>query len=346
MKKTDILSYNEQELEKFVVMIGEKKFRSKQIFDWLHNKNVREFSEMKNISKQTIEKLQELTYIPKLNIDSKLESKEDGTVKYLFELKDGNYIESVFMKYKHGNAVCVSTQVGCKMGCTFCASTVNGFVRNLTAGEMLGQIYEIQKDTGERVSNIVLMGSGEPLDNLEEVLKFIENINSESGLNISQRSITLSTCGLIDKIYELEEKKLKINLAVSLHATNQTTREQIMPIAITNPLEELLKACKHYGDVTKRRVTFEYALIHGVNDSVMQANELGRKIKGSLSHVNLIPVNKVTENNYEKSNNRAIKDFANILKSMGIEVTIRRELGSDINAACGQLRNSKVQNRG
>ncbi len=299
---------------------------------------------MKNISKQTIAKLDELSYIPKLSIETKQVSKEDGTIKYLFELRDGEYIESVFMKYNHGNAVCISTQVGCKMGCTFCASTVNGFFRNLTVGEMLGQIYEIQKDTGERVSNVVLMGSGEPLDNFDNVLKFIENINSENGLNISQRSITLSTCGLIDKIYELAEMKLKINLAVSLHATNQTTRASIMPIANKYMLDELLQACKYYGDMTKRRVTFEYALIHGVNDSNVQANELGRKVKGSLSHVNLIPVNKVSENNYEKSKSKAIKDFANILKSMGVEATIRRELGSDINAACGQLRNSKMQN--
>ncbi len=342
MKKTDILSFNQEELVKFVNTLGEKKFRADQIFDWLHNKNVSSFEEMKNISKATIAKLDELTYIPKLVIEDKLVSNEDGTVKYLFELKDGNYVESVFMKYKHGNAVCISTQVGCKMGCTFCASTVNGFIRNLTAGEMLGQIYEIQKDTGERVSNVVLMGSGEPLENFENVIKFIENVNSEKGLNISQRSITLSTCGLVDKMYELAEMKLKINLAVSLHATNQETRESIMPIARKFELDELLKACKYYGDVTKRRVTFEYALIHGVNDSVIQANELGRKIKGSLSHVNLIPVNKVSENNFEKSKSRAIKDFANILKSMGIEATIRRELGSDINAACGQLRNSKI----
>ncbi len=342
MKKTDILSYNQEELEKFILMLDEKKFRADQIFDWLHSKNVSSFEEMKNISKSTIAKLDELTYIPKLAIDDKLVSQEDGTVKYLFELKDGNYVESVFMKYNHGNAVCISTQVGCKMGCTFCASTVNGFIRNLTPGEMLGQIYEIQKDTGERVSNVVLMGSGEPLENFENVIKFIENANSDKGLNISQRSITLSTCGLVDKMYELAEMKLKINLAVSLHATNQETRESIMPIANKYQLDELLKACKYYGDLTKRRVTFEYALIHGVNDSVIQANELGRKIKGSLSHVNLIPVNKVSESNFEKSKNRAIKDFANILKSMGIEVTIRRELGSDINAACGQLRNSKI----
>ncbi len=341
MKKIDILSLNEEELEKFIVTLDEKKFRAKQIFDWLHNKNVTSFSEMKNISKQSIEKLEELCYIPKLIIDTKQVSKEDGTVKYLFELKDGEYIESVFMKYNHGNAVCVSTQVGCKIGCTFCASTVNGFVRNLTPGEMLGQIYEIQKDTGERVSNIVLMGSGEPLDNFENVLKFIENINSEKGLNVSQRSITLSTCGLVDKIYELADMKLKINLAVSLHSANQLTRETIMPIAKKYMLDELLKACKYYGDMTKRRVTFEYALIHGVNDNVINANELGRKVKGSLSHVNLIPVNKVSENNYEKSKSKSIKDFANILKSMGVEVTVRRELGSDINAACGQLRNSK-----
>lgn len=345
MKKLDILAFNEEELEKFVLSLDEKKFRAKQIYDWLHNKNVKDFEEMKNISKATIEKLKDLTYIPKLSIDNKLVSTEDGTVKYLFELKDGKYIESVFMEYNHGNAVCISTQVGCKMGCTFCASTIGGLERNLEVGEMLGQIYEIQKDCGKRVSNVVLMGSGEPLDNFDNVLKFIEIINSEKGLNISQRNITLSTCGLVDKIYELAEKKLKINLAVSLHATNQETRENIMPIARKYELNELLKACKHYGDTTKRRVTFEYALINEVNDSIMQANELGRKIKGSLSHINLIPVNKVSENDFEKSKSRAIKDFANILKSMGIETTVRRELGSDINAACGQLRNTKI-NRG
>lgn len=343
MNKIDIRSLNLEEMTELILKIGESKFRSKQVFDWLNNKMISNFEEMNNLPKNMKEKLKEETEISKVEIYEKLESEIDGTVKYLFKLGENTIIESVFMKYEHGNTVCISSQAGCRMGCSFCASTINGLDRNLTAGEMLAQVYEIQKDMNERISNIVVMGSGEPLENFENLIKFIEIVNAKEGLNISQRNITVSTCGLIDKMEELKKLNLQINLAVSLHAPNDKIRDSIMPINKKYSVDELISASKKYANETKRRITYEYALIKGVNDSQKTANELGKKIKNSLCHVNLIPVNNVDENNFEKSNKTNIYDFMNILKSLGISVTIRRELGSDINGACGQLRKKRLE---
>lgn len=345
MAKPDLRSMTTDELQVVVCELGEPKFRAKQIFEWLHKKNVNTFDEMTNISKSMREKLAEKYKISNLKIVEKKESK-DGTVKYLFALDNDNIIESVFMRYSFGNAVCVSSQAGCRMGCSFCASTLNGLEYNLLAGEILEQVYEIQKDTGERVSNVVLMGSGEPLDNYGNVLKFIRLINDENGLDIGQRHITLSTCGLAEKILLLKEEDLQITLAVSLHAPNDEIRQSIMPVAKKYSMDELLNACKNYADTTKRRVTFEYALIKDVNDSIECAKELSHRLKNMLCHVNLIPVNDVKERNYKRSSETAIQDFADYLNSKGIETTVRRKLGSDINAACGQLRRGYLKNRG
>lgn len=343
MNKIDIRSLNLEEMTELILKIGESKFRSKQVFDWLNNKMISDFEEMNNLPKNMKERLKEETEISKVEIYEKLESEIDGTVKYLFKLGENTILESVFMKYEHGNTVCISSQAGCRMGCSFCASTINGLDRNLTAGEMLAQVYEIQKDMNERISNIVVMGSGEPLENFENLIKFIEIVNAKEGLNISQRNITVSTCGLIDKMEELKKLNLQINLAVSLHAPNDKIRDSIMPINKKYSVDELISASKKYANETKRRITYEYALIKDVNDSQKTANELGKKIKNSLCHVNLIPVNNVDENNFEKSNKTNIYDFMNILKSLGISVTIRRELGSDINGACGQLRKKRLE---
>ncbi len=319
---------------------GEQTFRAKQIFDWLHHKHITEIDDMTNLPKSLREKLKKYCYIDGVKQVKKLVSEIDGTTKYLFEIKDNLVIESVLMKYNYGNTACISTQAGCRMGCQFCASTLDGVERNLTAGEMLSQIYEIQKDSGERVSNVVLMGSGEPLDNYTNVIRFIQLANDEKGLHLGQRHITLSTCGLVENIYRLLELDLQITLAVSLHAPNDTIRQSIMPIAKKYSMEELLKACKQYSDATKRRITFEYALMKGVNDSDSCAEELASKLHHMLCHVNLIPVNEVKERNYNKSTEQQVQRFAQILQQKGIEVTVRRKLGSDIEAACGQLRRS------
>ena len=268
----------------------------------------------------------------------KLVSQKDGTRKYLFALENGSVIESVLMKYEYGNTVCISTQAGCRMGCQFCASTLDGVERSLTAGEMLSQVYEIQKDCGERVSGVVLMGSGEPLDNYENVLKFLRLINDRKGQNMGQRHITLSTCGLIDKIYELAEENLQITLAVSLHAPNDGIRNSIMPISRANPMDTLLSACRAYAEKTKRRITFEYAMMQGVNDSDACARELAGRLRHMLCHVNLIPVNDVKERAFVKSSDERVRRFAAILQDNSVETTVRRRLGSDIDAACGQLR--------
>lgn len=317
------------------------KFRAKQIFKWV-NKGVIRFEEMTDLSKGLQEKLAERAYICGTEILEIKSSDKDGTKKYLFKLRDGNIIESVLMRYKHGNSVCVSTQVGCRMGCTFCASTLDGMVRNLSAGEILGQILDIQNDIGERVSNIVLMGSGEPLDNFEEVVKFLDIVNDKDGLNVSHRHITLSTCGIVPKIYELADLKYQITLAISLHSADNNERTELMPINKGYPIEALLDACDYYATTTGRRITFEYALILGKNDQEIKAKELAKRLKGRLCHVNLIPINPVEERGYEASDNQSIEKFKNILKRAGIETTVRRELGSDINAACGQLRKSHL----
>ena len=336
--KADLRSMTPEELQKEMESIGEAKFRVKQIFRWLHVKYAENFEEMTDLSENLRNKLNDNYIIGGVKIVRKLVSKEDNTTKYLFELENNYIIESVFMQYSYGNTVCISTQAGCRMGCTFCASTLDGVEKSLTPAEMLAQIYAIEKDKGEKVSGVVLMGSGEPLDNYENVLKFIKLINCKDGKNMGQRHITLSTCGLIDKMYELADEQLQITLAVSLHAPNDEIRNRIMPISRAYPMEKLLEACRHYAEKTKRRITFEYALIKGVNDSAENARELASRLKGLLCHVNLIPVNDVKERNYVRSTNESIKKFEEILISRNIETTVRRKLGSDIDAACGQLR--------
>lgn len=338
MCKRDLLSLNVEEIENYILNIGEKKFRAVQIFNWLHQKNITNIDLMTNISENLKQKLKEDFVLNCVKMTEKFTSKQDNTTKYLFEIQNNNIIESVLMKYSYGNAVCVSSQAGCKMGCSFCASAIEGLERNLTAGEIASQIYEIQKDSGERVSNVVIMGSGEPFDNYENVIQFINIINSSQGINIGQRHITVSTCGIVDKIYDLSELKLQITLAISLHAPNDEIRKRIMPIANKYSIEDLIKSAKYYAEKTKRRVTYEYALISGINDSKQCALELSSRLKGSLCHVNLIPVNDVKEKSYIKSSDDVIKNFAEILTKNNIETTIRRKLGSDINAACGQLR--------
>lgn len=345
MEKTDILSMTENELCAFIETIGEKKFRGKQIFKWLHQKHKTVFSEMTDLSEVLRRKLDEYCCINSVEKIDCLISKADNTRKYLFRTKNGNIIESVCMKYSYGNAVCVSSQAGCRMGCKFCASALNGLERSLTSGEMLSQVYEISKDTGEKISHIVIMGSGEPMDNYDNVLSFLKIINSPNGENISHRHITLSTCGLTEGIERLKLERLQITLAVSLHAPNDEIRKKTMPVANKYKIDELIKCAADYAESTKRRVTFEYALISGVNDSDENALELAGRLKGKLFHVNLIPVNDVSERNYIKSNGKRIRHFADILSSKGIEVTVRRELGSDINAACGQLRAGYMRNK-
>lgn len=340
----NILDLDLQELKQWMKENGEKEFRAKQVIDWIY-KEVWSFSEMSNLSKATIEKLEKSFYIGIPEIIETYSSKREDTRKHLFLLKDGNVIESVVMKYKHGNSICVSTQIGCKMGCKFCASTIGGIVRNLTSGEILGQIIKAQSELKERISNVVLMGSGEPLDNFENVLKFIYDVNSEHGLNIGQRHITLSTCGIVPKIKKLADLNLQITLAISLHAPSDEIRKQTMPIANAYTVKELLEACDYYIEKTNRRITFEYALVKGFNDTKENAEELSKILKGMLCHVNLIPINEINESTLKKSNMEEINKFKDILMKNGIETTIRREMGLDINAACGQLRRSYLEKK-
>lgn len=316
------------------------KFRAKQVYSWVQEKSVESFDEMTNLSKDLREKLAESYSLYNCKINTKLVSKIDDTVKYLFELHDGEYVESVVMKYKYGYSICISTQVGCKMGCTFCASAIGGFVRNLEAGEMLSEIFTAQNDLNVKINHLVLMGTGEPLDNYDNVVRMLELLTDEKGQNMSMRHISLSTCGIVPKIYDLADKKLGLTLSVSLHAPNNTIRSNSMPINHKYDIEELLKACKYYAQTTNRRISFEYAMIKGVNDSDDCAFELANKLKGILCHVNLIPVNNVRETNFVKSSVERQKRFIDILASRGITATVRRTLGSDINASCGQLRAS------
>lgn len=336
--KIDIKSLNFNELKAFVEEIGEKAFRAKQIYEWIHVKNVDSFDEMTNLSKNFRELLKDKSYLTVLRKEEVQVSKIDGTRKYLFSLSDGNVIESVLMRYKHGNSVCISSQVGCRMGCRFCASTLDGLVRGLTPAEMIDQIYQIGKDIGERISNVVVMGTGEPMDNFDNLIKFIEILTDENGINISQRNLTVSTCGIVPKIKELADKKLSITLALSLHASNQEKRKELMPVANKYDIEDVIEACKYYFDVTGRRITFEYSLVGGVNDTDLDAKELSNLIKGMNCHVNLIPVNPIKERDYVQSNSNVITAFKNKLEKNGINVTIRREMGRDIDGACGQLR--------
>jgi len=330
-----------EELEQFVIGNNQPKYRAKQVFQWLHA-GVKSFDEMTNLPKEFRKQLHEMSFISTVKIVEKYESKLDGTIKYLLEIMDGNYIECVIMRYKHGITICISTQVGCRMGCSFCASTIGGLVRHLSAGEILDEVIFIQKDIGERISNIVLMGIGEPLDNYENVIRFLKNVNNPLGINIGYRHISLSTCGLVDGIMKLSEESMPITLSISLHAPNDHIRNMIMPVSRQYSMDELLEACRIYAERTKRRITFEYAMISGINDSLENAKELGNRIQGILCHVNLIPVNKIEERQYTKSTEEQINLFKAQLERMGIPTTVRRELGSDINASCGQLRRKRV----
>lgn len=340
----NILDFKLEELKEWLISKEEKAFRAKQIFNWIYDKFIFEFNDMKNIPEKTKELLSDNFHIGVPKIIKKLVSQDNNTYKFLFEYKDGNIIESVVMKYKHGNSICVSTQVGCRMGCKFCASTLDGVIRNLTSGEILSQILVAQKEIGERISNVVLMGgSGEPLDNFENVTKFLDLVTSDTTLNIGQRHITLSTCGIVPKIKELADKEYNITLAISLHAPEDLLRKEMMPIANKYSIKDLMEACDYYIDKTNRRITFEYALVKGKNDSIKEAKKLGELLKGKLCHINLIPVNEIKENSYKKSTSKNIESFGSILKENGgVETTIRREMGADINAACGQLRRSYV----
>ena len=343
MEKKDIASYSFEELQEEMLAIGEKGFRSRQIYSWIHEKLVDDFEEMTNLQKTLRQKLEAAYEIRRVEMEKRQISKIDGTNKFLFCLKDGNMVESVLMKYKHGNSVCISSQVGCRMGCRFCASTLDGLERNLTPSEMLRQVYQIQKITGERVSNIVIMGTGEPLDNYDNFLKFIHMVSDEHGLNISQRNITASTCGIVPNIRRLAEEKLQITLALSLHGSNQEKRRSLMPVANKYELHEVLEACDYYFEKTGRRITFEYSLVHGVNDTPEDAKELMGILKDRNCHLNLIPVNPIKERNYEKPDKKSAENFKNKLEKNGINVTIRREMGSDIDGACGQLRRKTMQ---
>lgn len=343
MEKKDIKSLYLPELEQEIRELGDKPFRAKQIYQWLHEKLVTDFDQMSNLSKGLRERLKEHFVLTALQpVDVKI-SRIDGTRKYLFRLADGNVIESVWMQYHHGNSVCISSQVGCRMGCRFCASTLDGLERNLTASEMLDQIYRIQALTGERVSNIVIMGSGEPMDNYDNVVRFVRMISDEHGLNISQRNITISTCGIVPGIRKLTQENLQVTLALSLHAPNDEVRRTLMPVANSFALKDVLEACREYFDKTGRRLTFEYSLVSGVNDNLQEAKALVDLLKGMHGHVNLIPVNPIKERDYVQSSQKAIQEFKNYLEKHGINATVRREMGRDINGACGQLRKSFLE---
>ena len=334
---TDIKSMNLAEMSAYFKELGEPAFRAKQVFQWLH-RGVSSFDEMTNLSKALREKLAAACVLCPPRVERKQVSAQDGTIKYLWRLGDGNCIETVLMRYHHGNTVCISSQVGCRMGCAFCASTLGGKIRDLTPAEMVDQVLFTQLDSGVPVSNIVLMGIGEPLDNFDTVLRFLELVNSPEGLNIGMRHISLSTCGIVDKIYDLADRKYQLTLSVSLHAPNDAIRSRTMPINNRWNIGELLQACKYYGAKTGRRISFEYALIQGVNDTDACALELAGRLKGILAHVNLIPVNDVTGTGYRKSRIEQQKRFVSLLESRGIPATVRRTLGSDIEASCGQLR--------
>lgn len=334
----DLKSMTLNELEQYIVELGEPKFRAKQIYEWMHVKLIRDLDEMVNVPKALKEKLITNNEFISVKEVERFVSKIDGTSKFLFELYDGSIIESVLMQYKHGYSVCISSQVGCRMGCRFCASTLGGLERSLKPSEMLDQIYSIQKVTKHRISNVVVMGTGEPFDNYDNLLRFIEILTNEKGLNISQRNITVSTCGIVPKIMELADKQLAITLAISLHSPNDEMRKQLMPIANKYTIAEIIEACKYYYLNTNRRITFEYSLVAGVNDMPEHARMLADLLNGMNCHVNLIPVNPIKERNYQQSSVDSIQKFKNLLEKYRINVTIRREMGRDIQAACGQLR--------
>lgn len=334
----DIKSLTMDLLKDALQEMGEKPFRAKQLYDWMHVKLAADYEEMTNISANLKEKCREKCYYTKLQLVQVQESKLDGTRKFLFGLRDGNVVESVWMKYKHGNSVCISSQVGCRMGCRFCASTLDGLERNLTASEMLEQIYAITRYTGERVSNVVVMGTGEPMDNYDNLLRFLKLLTDENGLNISQRNVTVSTCGLVPNMRRLAQEKLQITLALSLHATTDEKRRALMPIANRYSIAELMEVCDYYFQQTGRRITFEYSLVGGVNDTDQDAMELTKLAKPLCCHINLIPVNPIKERDYVQSEAQRVQAFKNKLERNKINVTIRREMGRDIDGACGQLR--------
>ena len=336
-EKIDIKSMYLDELTDYVKAIGLPAFRAKQLFSWVHEKYVGDTDSMTNLTKDMREKIKEDGFVV-LKEETRQVSKKDGTVKFLYKLYDGQMIETVFMRYSYGNSICISSQAGCRMGCRFCASTIGGLVRNLSASEMLEQVYATMRLTGERISNIVIMGTGEPLDNYDNVIRFIRLITDEKGYNLSMRNITMSTCGIVPKIDELADEKLAITLAISLHAPNDEKRRSLMPIAEKYSIKEILDACKRYFDIKGRRISFEYSLVKGQNDSKEDALELAELLKGQNCHVNLIPVNSIEERNFEKGDNNSIQNFKLVLEKNSINVTIRRSVGSDIDAACGQLR--------
>lgn len=342
METLDIKSLYEEELAQELKTLGLPAFRAKQIFEWLHVKLATSYDEMTNLPKDLRETLKDKYPIIALEEADALHSETDGTIKYLFRLKDDRVIESVLMKYHHGNSVCISSQVGCRMGCKFCASTIGGKERDLLPSEMLDQIYRIQALSGERVSNIVVMGTGEPLDNYDNVIRFLRLITSEKGLNISARNITVSTCGIPDQIRAFAKEGLPVTLALSLHAPNNEVRKQLMPVASKYDLKEVMDAFLYYYEKTGRRLTFEYSLVNGINDEEEHAKELSKLVKGINCHINLIPVNPIKERDYRKSEGSKIQNFKFILEKNRINVTIRREMGADINAACGQLRKSYI----
>ncbi|MDO4944134.1 MAG: 23S rRNA (adenine(2503)-C(2))-methyltransferase RlmN [Ruminococcus sp.] len=335
--KIDILGLFPEELEEQIVALGEKKFRAKQIFDWLHVKRVATFDEMTNLSVQLRNLLKEKFCLKSLFVVKKLESNTDNTVKYLYRLPDGNHIETVIMEYSYGNTICVSTQVGCKMGCRFCASTIAGYKRDLTSSEILLQIYEAERNSGRKISGVVLMGIGEPMDNFDNVVNFLKILSCDKGMNMSLRHVSVSTCGVVPRIYELAELRLGITLSISLHASNNKARSEIMPVNNRYDIDQLLEACRYYFKVTGRRISFEYALIDGHNDTREDAKELAKLLGGFVCHVNIIPVNKIKERNY-KSDRKSAHRFQKYLEELGLNATVRRTLGADIDAACGQLR--------
>ena len=342
MNKTDILSLTLPELTEALAEAGEPKFRSKQLYEWLHKKRAVSFSECTNLSKKLIEYLDERYYIPALEIKRKLVSAIDGTVKYLYAFPDGEKVETVMMSYKHGSSLCISTQVGCKMGCSFCASTKAGFVRNLAPSEMLLQIYESEKDSGRKVESLVLMGIGEPLDNYDNVIKFLRLLTAKEGLNVSARNISLSTCGLVPKMYRLAEEWIPLNLTVSLHATEDSERQKIMPAAKAYKIADILKACANYFNKTGRRYYFEYTLIDGKNSDEAHAEALSALLKGKPCHVNLIRLNEVKERSLKSASDKNAYRFMGVLQKNGISATLRRQIGADIGGACGQLRAAYV----
>ena len=344
IRKTDIKSLTLEELKEQMVLLGEKPFRAKQMYEWMHKKLARSFDEMSNLSKDFREQCRESFAYTSLRVVREQESQLDGTKKFLFELSDGNLVESVWMRYKHGNSVCISSQVGCRMGCRFCASTLDGLERSLLPSEMLDQIYAITLLTGERVSNVVVMGTGEPLDNYDNLLRFIELLTDENGLNVSQRNVTVSTCGIVPKMRELAQEKLQITLALSLHAPTDEKQRKLMPIANRYSVAELMEACAYYFEQTGRRITFEYSLVAGVNDNKEEARELAALIGHLNCHVNLIPVNPIEERDYRESSRTAVLGFQKELEKNKINVTIRREMGRDIDGACGQLRRRHTKN--